>query len=82
MELAMSQDLVTNYKKRILEAKNLPALPAAVQEITRLMQDHNSSTGQIANVIERDQALASKVLKMANSPIYGFPQRISNIKNT
>lgn len=78
----MTEDLITSYKGRILEAKNLPALPAAVTEITRLMQDPNSSTEQIAKVIERDQALAAKVLKMVNSPIYGFPGRISNIKHT
>lgn len=76
------EDLITSYKGRILEAKNLPALPAAVTEITRLMNDPNSSTEQISKVIERDQALAAKVLKMVNSPIYGFPGRISNIKHT
>lgn len=78
----MGEDLSTSYKGRILEAKNLPALPAAVNEITRLMNDPNSSTEQIAKVIERDQALAAKVLKMVNSPIYGFPGRISSIKHT
>lgn len=78
----MSDDLTTSYKGRILEARNLPALPAAVTEITRLMNDPNSSTEQIAKVIERDQALAAKVLKMVNSPIYGFPGRISSIKHT
>lgn len=78
----MTDDLVTSYKGRILKAKNLPALPAALTEITRLMQDQNSSTEQIARVIERDQALAAKVLKMVNSPIYGFPGRISSIKHT
>lgn len=75
------QELSTNYKGRILEAKNLPALPAAVTEINRLMKDPNSSTEQIAKVMERDQALAAKVLKMVNSPIYGFPGRISSIKH-
>lgn len=78
----MTEDLITSYKGRILEAKNLPALPAALTEITRLMNDPNSSTEQIAKVIERDQALAAKVLKMVNSPIYGFPGRISSIKHT
>lgn len=78
----MSDDLTTSYKGRILEARNLPALPAAVTEITRLMNEPHSSTEQIAKVIERDQALAAKVLKMVNSPIYGFPGRISSIKHT
>lgn len=79
---AVMQDLSTNYKGRILEAKNLPALPAAVSEINRLMNDPNSSTEQIAKVMERDQALAAKVLKMVNSPIYGFPGRISSIRHS
>lgn len=77
----MSEDLSTKYKGRILEAKNLPALPAAINEITRLMADPNSSTEQVARVIDHDQALAAKVLKMVNSPIYGFPGRISSIKH-
>ncbi|MDR2502772.1 MAG: HDOD domain-containing protein, partial [Deltaproteobacteria bacterium] len=78
----MPPDLLTQYKGRILEARNLPALPAAVTELNRLMKDPNSSSDQAAKVIERDQALAAKVLRMVNSPIYGFPGRISNIRHT
>ncbi|MDL2306509.1 HDOD domain-containing protein [Desulfovibrio sp. OttesenSCG-928-C06] len=77
----MSQELITSYKGRILEAKNLPALPAAVQEISKMMQKSDCSTDQVAGVIERDQSLAAKVLKMVNSPVYGFPGRITNVKN-
>jgi HD-like signal output (HDOD) protein len=77
----MSQELITSYKGRILEAKNLPAMPDAVNEITRLMAQGDCSTDMVAAVIERDQSLAAKVLKMVNSPVYGFPGRITNIKN-
>lgn len=77
----MSQELATNYKGRLLDAKNLPALPDAVHEISRLMESGNISTDKVAAVIERDQTLAVKVLKMVNSPIYGFPGRISTVKN-
>ncbi|MDR2892282.1 MAG: HDOD domain-containing protein [Deltaproteobacteria bacterium] len=75
------QELATSYRGRILEAKNLPALPDAVNEITRLMATSSCSTNQMAEIIERDQALALKVLKMVNSPIYGFPGRITSVKN-
>lgn len=78
----MTKDLITSYKGRILEAGNLPALPSAVTEITRLMNDPNSSAEQIAKIIERDPALAAKTLKMVNSPIYGFPGRIFSIRHT
>ena len=78
----MSQELMTSYKGRILEAKNLPALPSAVEEISRLVKDPNCSTDRIAKVIERDQALAAKVLKTVNSPIYGFPGRIASLQHS
>lgn len=77
----MSQELITSYKGRILEAKNLPALPAAVKEVSKMMEKADCSTDQVASIIERDQSLAAKVLKMVNSPIYGFPGRITNVKN-
>ncbi|MDL2209560.1 HDOD domain-containing protein [Desulfovibrio sp. OttesenSCG-928-O18] len=77
----MSTDLQTEYKGRILQIKNLPALPTTLQEVTRLMESPDSSTEQIAKVISYDQALAAKVLRMVNSPIYGFPGRISSLQH-
>jgi len=81
-DIKVQEQLLTEYKGRLLEAKNLPALPAALAEVNRLLKDPNSSSEQVAQVIERDQSLAAKVLRMVNSPIYGFPGRISNIKHT
>jgi HD-like signal output (HDOD) protein len=77
----MSEDLCIAYNNRILEARNLPALPSAVSEITRMLRSPYSSSERIAWVIERDQALSAKVLKVVNSPIYGFPGRISSVKH-
>ncbi len=77
----MNDDLKTEYKGRILAVKDLPTLPAALDEVTRLVEDPNSSTEQIAKVISYDQVLSAKVLKMVNSPIYGFPGRISSIQH-
>lgn len=77
----MSADLRTEYKGRILQIRNLPALPATFQEVNRLMESPDSSTEQIAKVISCDQALAAKVLRMVNSPIYGFPGRISSLQH-
>ncbi|MDL2314621.1 HDOD domain-containing protein [Desulfovibrio sp. OttesenSCG-928-C14] len=76
-----TQVLTTGYKDKVLEANNLPAMPDAVHEITRLMSENNCSTDKVAAIIEREQALAAKVLKMVNSPIYGFPGRITNVSN-
>ncbi len=77
----MTQDMRTAYKGRVLAVKNLPTLPKVLEEVTRLMEDPGTSTEQIAKVITYDQVLSAKVLKMVNSPIYGFPGRISSIQH-
>lgn len=74
-------DLITEYKGRLLEIKSLPALPTSLQEVNRIMESPDASTEQIAKVISHDQALAAKVLHMVNSPVYGFPGRISSLQH-
>jgi HD-like signal output (HDOD) protein len=74
-------DLKLERKGKLLAVKDLPTLPSVLDEVNKLMQDPDSSTEQIARVISRDQVLSAKVLKMVNSPIYGFPRRITTIQH-
>ena len=67
-------------KSRIIQSiKDLPPMPQAVTKIQRLISDLNSNTTQVADIIESDQAIAAKVLKMANSAFYGMSGKISSI---
>jgi putative nucleotidyltransferase with HDIG domain len=75
----MVEDLKLERKDQILAVKDLPTLPKVLDEVSRLVKDPDSSTEQIAKLISMDQVLSAKVLKMVNSPIYGFPGRISSI---
>lgn len=75
----MAEDLKLERKDQILAVKDLPTLPKVLDEVSRLVKDPDSSTEQIAKLISMDQVLSAKVLKMVNSPIYGFPGRISSI---
>ena len=74
-----SENLTTQYKGEVLAVKSLPTLPSALVEMNRMLDDPNISGDQIADLISRDQVLSAKVLKMVNSPIYGFPGRISSV---
>lgn len=74
-------DLRTEYKGRILAVKDLPSLPSVLEEVNALVENPHSSTEQISKVIAKDQVLSAKVLKMVNSPIYGFPGRIGSIQH-
>lgn len=78
----MEEDLKTSAKGQILSIRDLPTLPKVLDEVSRLVQDPNTSIEAIAKVISRDQVLSAKVLKMVNSPVYGFPGRISSIQHS
>jgi len=45
------------------------------------MDDPNSNTKQLADLIETDQAIATKVLKMANSAYYGMSGKVSSVQH-
>lgn len=59
--------------------QQLPMLPSTAAEALQLIDNPRTSAGMLGRIIERDQALAARVLKIANSPFYGFPREISTI---
>ena len=60
--------------------EDLPTLPAALPKILSLVESDRSSAADIAAVIERDPALAAKILKVSNSAYYGFSREITVIE--
>ncbi|MEN6461301.1 MAG: HDOD domain-containing protein [Syntrophomonas sp.] len=64
----------------IIEGVNdLPALPQVVIRVMELTENPDSTAQEINNVLNQDQGMTAKVLKMANSAFYGFPRRIATI---
>jgi putative nucleotidyltransferase with HDIG domain len=70
------QDLKKKIKKAV---KDLPPMPAVIIKIQQLLFDPNSTAQQVADFIESDQAIAAKVLKMANSTYYGMSGKVSSV---
>ena len=69
-------------KKRILSnLSGLPPMPQIVFKAHEIMEDPNSGTKKVAELIETDQAIAAKVLKMANSAYYGMSGKVSSIQH-
>ena len=67
-------------KSRIIQSiKDLPPMPQVVVKIQHLISDLNSDVTDLAAIIESDQAVAAKVLKMANSAYFGMSGKISSI---
>ncbi|MBN2145343.1 MAG: HDOD domain-containing protein [Candidatus Aureabacteria bacterium] len=69
----------SRIKKIIEEILSLPTLPTVLSRVTQLMQNPKVSANEVGQAISSDQALATKILKVVNSPFYGFPSRIKTI---
>jgi HD-like signal output (HDOD) protein len=63
----------------INKVKEMPPLPQSITKILEITKDTSSSAQVLAKVFERDPALTVTILKLANSPAYGFTSKISTI---
>jgi putative nucleotidyltransferase with HDIG domain len=66
-------------QQKVLSIIQLPALPSMVTQVVELIDNPRTSAASLGKVISTDQALTAKVLKIANSPFYGFPKKISTV---
>jgi putative nucleotidyltransferase with HDIG domain len=71
-------DLKT-LRNRIESIDALATIPAIAKRLLELVSDPGVSLTEISRFISSDPVLASKVLRMVNSPVYGFPGRISSV---
>lgn len=68
-----------DLQRRIEQVGELPTLPHVVQKLASMIGRPNVSAEDIGALIEKDQVLSAKVLRLANSPFYGFPSRIGSV---
>jgi putative nucleotidyltransferase with HDIG domain len=68
-----------DIKKAIAKFKDLPTLPDVVAKVMRIVSNPLTTAEDLNQVISLDQALTFKVLRLANSAYYGFPQEITTI---
>jgi putative nucleotidyltransferase with HDIG domain len=59
--------------------KNIPTLPAIVIQIIKTTNDPTSSARDLNKILINDQAIAAKILQMANSPFYGLSSKVNNL---
>ncbi|MDR0306769.1 MAG: HDOD domain-containing protein [Chitinispirillales bacterium] len=57
----------------------LPALPAIVLQLMRVVNCSKSSVVDAAKLIAVDPVLTSKVIRLANSSFYGIPRTVSSL---
>ncbi|MBX3464562.1 MAG: HDOD domain-containing protein [Planctomycetes bacterium] len=58
---------------------SIPTIPTVLQEITHIFHSPDGSARDAAVVIEKDPAIATRVLRLVNSSFYGLKNPVSNI---
>lgn len=59
---------------------NFPSPPRIAQDIIALANDPDVGIAEVSTAISRDPALSTKVLRMANSPLYAQRRRSENLR--
>jgi len=68
-----------NIDKILGQIKSIPALSQIAEEALRILNDKNSSKSDLVKIISKDQSFISKILTIANSPIYGLRREVSTM---
>jgi len=67
-------------KSSIIESiKSLPPLSKTIFDINKVVQDKRAGVNELAKVIENDPMIVANLLKVANSPLYGFGEEIHSV---
>lgn len=69
-------ELVSNLIKNIKEFSTLPTVYSSLVDV---LADPKSTTQDVSSIIACDQASSAKVLKVVNSPFYGFSGEIDSV---
>ena len=59
--------------------RSLPPLPASIGRLLEIAREPNVEFREIARVIELDQTLTARILRAANSALYGVPRRVQTV---
>ena len=70
---------VQEFRAEVIARKNLPTIPTVLARIIALTDAEGASGKELVDVVEHDQALTSKILRLANSAFFGQSRRVATI---
>lgn len=74
----MSQ--LTELRRRVFQIERLQAMSLVITRLVEALASDRTTPAELEQIIESDQALACKLLSLANSAYYGFSEKITTMK--
>ncbi len=60
--------------------KDLPTFPIVALKLLKLTNDEHTTIADLEKIIETDPSIMTRVLKMANSPVYALRHSVSSVR--
>ena len=70
---------IERKRQILLQVNGLPTLPKVMSKLIEISDNPNTTAPQLANFLSNDPVLTTRILRIANSSFYGFPQKIGTI---
>jgi putative nucleotidyltransferase with HDIG domain len=72
MDIPVKEALIKN-------AGDLKVLPFVARKVLDTIGDERSSVADLSDIIEKDQTISARVLKISNSALYGLRQEVTSV---
>lgn len=69
-----------NIISELERVDDLPTIPTSLARIMQIVQNPNAEFYDLVGAVESDQSLATKILKVANSPFFGCTRTVENLE--
>lgn len=77
-QFQISKEKITEYLNQI---KDLNIIPPVLIQVMALPDDNELSFKELSNLVQTDQILVSRIIKIANSPFYNRGIEITSLQN-
>jgi HD-like signal output (HDOD) protein len=79
----MSDQILEQKQKKtkliLSNVYNLPSMSQVMMEVSNMLDNPTTNAAKLGQMIGKDQGLATKILSIANSPLYGLPRKVITI---
>lgn len=64
---------------KIEKVTNLPTLPTIALAVNKLLKDYDSPMEDLVALLEKDQSMVMKILRLVNSSFFGFKSKVKSV---
>jgi len=75
----IDSETLRRFRAEVVARRNLPTIPIVLAKILSIVGNDSAGTRQLVEVIEKDQTLTAKLLRLANGAFFGQSRRVATV---